>query len=306
MADYAPIAVFIYRRPAHLRRTLESLMQCAGFAASPLIVFGDGPRSDADRADVAATRAVAKELLGERAEYHFQEANQGLSRSVIHGVGEVLARFGRVIVVEDDLQLAPEFLSYMNDALERYADAPSIYQISAYQFSVAEFAQRRSALFLPLTVSWGWATWKRAWDQFDPMALGWDALKTDKALRRRFNLDGAYDYATMLKRQMAGLQDSWAIRWYWSVFRHQGLVLFPPRSLVQNTGFDGSGTHGRGLLRRFSAAPASRPSAAELELPAPSEAVRDADFAAVKRAISRMNGGRLTRCLDSLRNWFRP
>lgn len=247
----SPIVVFAYRRPEHLRRTLSSLTACEGFDVSPVIVYCDGPKNAGERAATERTRQVARKLLGGRAEYHCSPANLGLARSVIRGVTEVVERFGRAIVLEDDLVLSPGFLTYMNAALDRYADEANVVQVSGYMFDVPELIRQRKAFFLPFTVSWGWATWKRAWDLFDPLATGWEVLQRDKDLRCRFNLHGAYDYAGMLENQMAGRIDSWAIRWYWSVFRANGLVLFPSVTLVQNIGMDGSGTHGRGVLRKL-------------------------------------------------------
>ncbi len=302
MSGLAPVVIFAYRRAAHLRNTLESLMRCEGFAQSPVIVYGDGPRNAEEVAAVEETRATAKALLGDRAEYRFSEANQGLARSVIAGVGEVVARFGRVIVVEDDLELAPAFLAYMNRALDRYADDAAVYQVSGYMFDVPELKARPEAVFLPLTVSWGWATWKRAWDEFDPLAAGWQQLASDRALRRRFNLDGAYDYATMLERQMSGQRDSWAIRWYWTVFKANGLVLFPPVTLVNNHGFDGSGSHGRGLLRRFSAA-GSPLGEGVPRMPGALECREDV-WLCTRDAIRRANGGWKARLVDRLRRLF--
>jgi Glycosyl transferase family 2 len=305
MAASAPIVVFAYRRPDHLRRTLRSLMDCDGFEGSPVIVYCDGPRNAEERRSTEATREVAREMLGSRAEYHFSDANLGLSRSVIHGVTEVTRRFGRSIVIEDDLQLAPDFLGYMNAALDRYADDPAVFQISGYMFDVPEFADRRDALFLPLTVSWGWATWQRAWNAFDPDASGWEGLRSDRDLRRRFNLAGAYDYATMLESQMAGRSDSWAVRWYWTVFRAGGLVLFPPLSLVGNIGMDGSGTHGRGRLTRFGSEQRGPTPTGPVELPG--HALMNArDFASVRAAIWRQNGGWLGQARMRLRRLLKP
>lgn len=301
MSTLAPVVVFAYRRPDHLRNTLTSLMRCDGFGQSPVIVYCDGPR-DADETDaVMATRELARTMLGEHVEYHFSEVNLGLSRSVIAGVSDVVERFGRAIVVEDDLELSPAFLTFMNQALDRCANDENVFQVSGYMFDVPELKGTHSALFLPFTVSWGWATWKRAWDQFDPLASGWEALHTDKGLRRRFNLDGTYDYATMLVRQMAGMRDSWAVRWYWSVFKANGLVLFPPVSLVRNTGFDGSGTHGRGLLRKFSK---SRPTLSSADINLPESVVLDSGlYAHVKEALWWQNGKWIGRVVDTLRWW---
>ena len=247
----APVALFIFNRPEHLRRTIESLKRCDGFTESPIVVFGDGARGEQDMAAVEATRHIAIELLGDRAEYRLSETNQGLARSIIDGVELLLARYGRVIVVEDDLLLAPSFLRFLNEGLDHFANDERVYQVSGHMFDVPDFVQRREALLLPITTTWGWATWARAWKFFDPKANGWQALRQDHALCKRFNLNGSYDYSQMLERQMSRQIQSWGIRWYWSVFMRGGLSCFPPRSLVANIGMDGSGTHGSGFFRSF-------------------------------------------------------
>lgn len=303
MSAAAPILVFAYRRPEHLRSTLASLIRCEGFADSPVIVYCDGARNPAELEAVMTTRRVARDMLGARAEYHFSDNNLGLSRSVIAGVTATLEVYDRVIVVEDDLELSPNFLKYMNEALARYADVQNVFQVSGYMFDVPELAGGREALFFPLTVSWGWGTWRRAWNSFDPAASGWEALRTDPALRRRFNLQGAFDYATMLFCQMEGLRDSWAIRWYWAVFKANGLVVFPPASLVRNKGFDGSGSHGRGWLRRFSRGDSACHDG-DITFPG-SPQFSEAQYRLMSAALRRQNGGLMARIADVVRRIFR-
>jgi hypothetical protein len=99
---------------------------------------------------------------------------------------------------------------------------------------------------MPMVTSWGWATWQRAWRHFDPYAVGYETLQYDEDLRNKFDLSGSYPYTAMLLAQMAGEIDSWAIRWWWSVFRNQGMSLFPKISLAMNTGFATMATHTRG------------------------------------------------------------
>ena len=298
----APVALFVFNRPDHLRRTIESLRACNGFEDTLVTVFADGPRDATDEAAVRETRAIATSMLP-GAEFRFAEQNRGLANSIIGGVEHLLGRHGRVIVVEDDLILDPGFLRWMNAALDHFEDDVRVYQVSGHMFDVPNLTGRHQALLLPLTTTWGWATWARAWRAFDADAQGWYALRSDAALRRRFNVDGAYDYAQMLEKQMEGRRQSWGIRWYWSVFRRSGLCCFPPRSLVDNTGMDGSGTHGRGRFRRFGV-DVSTPVRARVPLvfAAPTPAVIDqAAWAAVARAIWTQNGGHVGRVLDSIR-----
>jgi hypothetical protein len=299
VTDLAPVALFIFNRADHLRRTIESLKQCDEFRESRVIVFGDGPRNSDENPAVEHTRSLARAMLGPDAEYHFRDSNAGLSRSVIDGVTDAVTRFGRVIVVEDDLEVSRNFLHFLNAALSRYDQNQEVFQVSGHMFDAPKIAERGAAVFLPFTTTWGWATWRRAWDRFDPTAQGWERLYVDEDLRRRFNLRGCYDYSTMLERQMAGLRDSWGVRWYWSVFRNGGAACFPPFPLVRNIGFDGSGTHGRGVLRRFKIRRAAPPGGA-IEFPA-DVAISEEDFGLVRQAIWEQNGGWLGATADRLR-----
>jgi hypothetical protein len=305
--SHAPIAVFAYNRPEHLRRTLRSLKSCDGFSDSLVTVFCDGARTENDVSAVEAARAVAQAELGERADIRLAPRNKGLANSIIGGVSELTERHGRVIVIEDDFDLAPGFLRFMNAGLARYEDEPRVFQVSGHMFDVPEFTTRDTALFLPIITTWGWGTWQRAWRQFDPQASGWEALLGDRALRHRFNFGGVYDYAAMLRRQMSGRGDSWGIRWYWTVFRANGMTVFPPRSLVHNTGFDGSGTHGGGRFRRFGTG-GLPPERGPIRLPdGPSANAHDDErvLHLARRALWRQNGGWVGRMVDTAKRLLR-
>jgi hypothetical protein len=280
IARWAPIGLFIYKRSEHARRAIVSLQACDGVKSSPIHVFADGPKSEAEVPAVQATRAVARQLLGGSATFIEPEWNRGLANSIIAGTTELCDRYGTAIVVEDDLILAPPFLRFLNEGLERYRQEPRVMQISGHMFDVPAFTHRREALLLPLTTSWGWATWKRAWALFDPLATGWRDRLSDTAAVKRFNLDGSYDYSRMLKRQMNGEIDSWAIRWWYTVFAHDGLAIFPPRTLVVNAGLDGSGTHDR---RALPARQARLESGTSIDLP--TEVAESSEKAQVFEAI---------------------
>ena len=295
----APIVIFAYRRPQHLKRMLESLMMCEGFADSPVIVYVDGPKRPSEMSEISQVRQVVRELLGSVAEYHFSEINHGLSRSIIDGVSAVIQRYGRAIVVEDDLLLAPNFLSYMNTALNLYQDEDKVFQISGYMFETQELDEQNEATLLPLTSSWGWATWQRAWRYFDISATGWQQLLSNSAMRRKFDIDGVYGYSTMLTKQMMGKRDSWAVRWYWSAFQNEALTVFPPQTLVRNLGFDGSGSHGRGFFRNFNN---GQTKLMQRNIVFPKEVqVNHINLITVKNALKKANGGGFGAILDYLR-----
>jgi GT2 family glycosyltransferase len=244
MSRNAPIALFVYNRPLHTRQTVEALRKNELASESDLVIFSDGPKRPEAAAAVGEVREYIRTISGFRSVSIIErDRNWGLANSVIDGVTRLCTEYGRVIVLEDDLIVARYFLEYMNTALERYQHDEKVMQVSGYMFPI-NAAVQTDAIFLPITTSWGWATWQRAWQYFDPLATGHAALEGDVDMRHKFNLDGGYDYFGMLKQQLQGKIDSWAIRWYLSVWMRGGLTLFPRETLVENIGLDGSGTHG--------------------------------------------------------------
>jgi hypothetical protein len=241
--DLAPIAFFAYNRSDHTLKSLTSLAECELAGQSHLHIFCDGPKSFAEVEKVLKVREiVSSKKWCDKVDIIAREKNMGLANSIISETSKLCEQYGRVIVIEDDLILAPYFLDYMNRALDKYQHAEQVMQISGYMFPVTLTADTE-AIFLPFTTTWGWATWQRAWRHFDPEMAGYEALKKDKTVRHKFNLYGAYPYFDMLEQQLAGKIDSWGIRWYLTTFLLGGLTLHPVKSLVQNIGFDASGTH---------------------------------------------------------------
>lgn len=238
----APIALFVFNRPLHTLKALESLAANSGFSGSPLYIFCDGTRHDKEADAVEEVRHIVHRFEHPNKIVIENPCNLGLANSIIKGVSQLCDKYGKVIVVEDDLFVSPMFLDYMNCALDYYADDQSVMQISGHMFPV-DLPCDTDAVFLPFTTSWGWATWQRAWEKFDPDMTALETLKKNRAMRIKFDLDGAYPYYRMLRHQQAGQVDSWAIRWYLSVFLNNGIVLYPTKTMVNNMGFDGTGTN---------------------------------------------------------------
>ena len=240
---YAPVLLFVYNRPEHTRHTVEALARNTCAPSSDLVIYSDAPRKPETAAAVQEVRRYIRTIAGFASVTIVERSgNLGLANSIIDGVSQYCRERGRAIVVEDDLLTSPYFLEYMNNALTRYEHEPRVMQVAGYMFPV-RLSISEDALLLPFVTSWGWATWERAWQHFDPDAKGYHQLEKDRRQRRRFDLDGHYRYFRMLRAQRKGTADSWAIRWYLSVFLREGLVLFPAKSLVRNLGFDGSGVN---------------------------------------------------------------
>ena len=241
-SNCSPIVLFVYNRPDHVRLTVEALKNNVLAQESELFVFSDAPKTEGQAAAVCDVRQYLHQIKGFRSVTIVErETNFGLARSIIDGVTTTVKKYGRIIVLEDDMVTSPYFLTYMNEALEKYADDDRVVSIHGYVYPVDQ--PLPEAFFLQSADCWGWATWLRGWVLFnsDGQYL-LDELKSRKLIRA-FDFNGAYPYSKMLKRQIKGKNDSWAVRWYASAFLAGKLTLYPGLSLVHNIGNDNSGTH---------------------------------------------------------------
>ncbi|MEO7621569.1 MAG: glycosyltransferase [Gallionella sp.] len=238
----APIALFVYNRPAHTRQTVEALLKNELAGESDLIIYSDAQKKPEAAEAVREVREYIRTITGFRSVSIVErEKNLGLANSIIDGVTSVVNERGRIIVLEDDLVTSPYFLRFMNDALDMYEREESVISIHGYVYPVAE--KLPETFFLRGADCWGWATWKRGWELFEPDGEKLLASLKIEHLETEFNFGGSYDYLGMLDSQVKGENDSWAIRWYASAFLKNKLTLYPGRSLVLNIGNDNSGTH---------------------------------------------------------------
>ena len=300
MSTLAPIALFVYRRLGHARQTLEALQADPLARDSDVIVFSDGARQPQHEADVRAVRTLLKEKWAFRSVTLVErETNLGLAKSITDGIGRLCAEYGRVIAIEDDVVIAPGCLGFLNRALDRYVDEEQVYQVSAYSYP-ADFSASGDAFFLPMISCWAWATWARAWRHFDSSLPGLDRLRADATLRRRFNIDGAYDYYAMACQQADGKIDSWGVCWQLNTFMGGGLVLYPRRSLAQNRGVDSSGTHGSGEARLQGVADGRWLETGSIRFP-DSVALDQQAFSQVSNLLSSIRPGITRRLIDWIR-----
>ena len=253
----APVALFAYRRPRHLQAVLGSLSANAEADATNLVIFVDAAGDESEQAPVASTVAIARQATGFRSvSVQVSREHRGLAQSIVGGVRQMLSEYGRVVILEDDIQVSPYFLRFMNDGLETYADDSSVASIHGYRYPVRHTLPE--TFFLRGADCWGWGTWRRAWNQFEPDGSLLLSQLRERGLERDFDFGGAASFTKMLEAQIAGENDSWAIRWYASAFLAGMYTLYPGISLVRNIGMDGSGRHSR-RSRAFEGSLASGP-----------------------------------------------
>jgi len=248
--NLAPVAVFAWKRPEKLRTLIESLLSCPEAPETDVTVFVDGPRTVSDIDGITAVERLLSVTVGFRSLRVVKSAsNLGLSSSLTSGVSRLVTEAGRVIVLEDDLQVSRHFLRFMNDHLDLYADDARVASIHAYVYPHTDIGLP-DTFFIRGADCWGWATWNRAWSQFNDDGEHLLSELRRRRLIRAFDFDGTAPYEDMLIDQIAGRNDSWAIKWYASALLAGMLTLYPCHAMAINTGEDGTGTH-RGSSRRY-------------------------------------------------------
>lgn len=242
MQQLAPIALFVYNRPEHTRRTLKFLKENFLADESRLFIFSDAANDDLHSAKVAEVRDIINSVDGFKSvEIVPRKTNFGLANSIIDGVSMLTEKYGKVIVFEDDLISSPFTLRYFNDALKRYENEEMVMHIGAYMYPLQNKILPQT-FFYRAASSWGWATWGRAWKHFEPDI---DKIITqfDGRKQYRFSIDGTMNFWKQVREFKRGKNNSWAIRWYASIFLKGGLTLNPSSSLINNIGHDGTGIH---------------------------------------------------------------
>lgn len=241
---FAPIILFAFNRLDALKNTIRSLLQNEEAKSSDLYVFVDGPRSNkpGENEKVKEVQEYVKSIEGFKSlHYTFSEKNKGLGDSIIAGVSQVINQYGKAIVLEDDLVFAKNFLSYMNQGLDRYEKEDKVFSICGYSNKVkVPYGYEYDAYFCTRSSSWGWGTWADRWNSVDWELKEWDHYSK---MAKAFNKWGGSDCFKMLDDWKHGRNHSWAIRFSFAQFLQDKVSLFPIVSKVRNDGFDGQGTN---------------------------------------------------------------
>lgn len=243
MQNLAPIVLFVYNRPEHSLETLQSLQKNKLADQSILYIISDGPKEDADAKGVESVRTICRQVEGfKKVELIEKPHNDGLAKSIVEGISKLFEKHEKLIVMEDDLVSSPFFLSFMNQALDRFRKDKEVWHISGWNYPI-EKEGLQEAFFWRAMNCWGWGSWRDRWQHFekDPESLIDRFTKTDID---QFSCGGAFDFWEQVKLNASGQMNTWAIFWYATIFRNNGLCLNPTTSYIHNIGLDGSGEHG--------------------------------------------------------------
>ena len=253
MYPTVPIAVFTYKRLQTLEKTIAALKENDLAIDSSLYIFSDGPKHQNDEAKIKEVRAYLKTISGFREIKILEsEGNNGLAKSIITGVGYVLKQHDRVIVMEDDLIASANFLAFMNSSLKLYENSKNVFSVSGYSFNLKydKHAYKYDGYFFGRGWSWGWGTWRDRWELVDWDVKDYQQFQQDRSAQKSFAKGGS-DLNKMLRSQIAGKVDSWAIRWFYHQYKVEGMTFYPTESKILNLGFDEMATHTKGSDRRY-------------------------------------------------------
>ena len=242
MQNFAPIALFVYNRPEHTRRTIKFLKQNLLAEESRLFIFSDASKNESSQLLVEEVREIIRSIDGFlEVQIIERKSNLGLADSIIDGVSRLVKEYGKVIVFEDDLISSSYTLQYFNDALNRYQNEDKVMHVGAYMYALNDESLPETFFYRAAT-SWGWATWDRAWMNFEPdIDQLISQFNTEK--KHQFSIEGTMNFWKQIEEFKSGKNNSWAIRWYASIFLKGGLTLNPSQSLINNIGHDGTGIH---------------------------------------------------------------
>lgn len=244
----APVVLFVYNRPRHTRQTLVALQKNVLAHQSRLIVYCDGPKPGTTKEELDNNEAVKSVVREQKwcseVEVIERPHNYGLARNIIEGVTEVVNKYGKIIVLEDDIVTSPGFLKYMNSALNFYQNQARVMHISGYLPKTSGWNKLPSTFFLGFMSCWGWGTWHSSWENLitDSNFL-YNSILTRDGDFDKFNLDNTIPLSNQLRDNQSGKINTWAIKWMASIYLKSGLCLYPNKSLVDNIGWDGSGVH---------------------------------------------------------------
>lgn len=245
MKNLAPVVLFVYNRPKHTLQTLQALQKNPEASDTDLFIFCDGAKPEASNLTLQKIQKVREVVRAEKwcknVTIFESEVNKGLAQSIIEGVTKIVNKYKKIIVLEDDIETSPTFLRFMNKALNFYEKEENVMHISGYMFPVK--IPLPDTFFFNTASCWGWATWQRAWQHFNPDTTFLLHEIESKNLTHQFAVEGASDHFNQLQANAEGTLKTWAVKWYASIFLRNGLCLHPQTSFTQNIGQDSTGVH---------------------------------------------------------------
>ena len=243
-----PVALIVFKRPDTTRRVFEAVR-----AARPtrLFLIADGARPD--RAGEEERCEEVRKIISAvdwacDVEIDFAKKNLGSRRRVISGLNWVFSKVEDAIILEDDCLPNASFFPYCTEMLERYRNHPQVANVIGFNPLEKKFSLPYSYYFSHVGCLWGWATWRRAWKEFDEFIRSWPEVKQAGILHLLFPNKRVVDYWSIVFDEMYhGVgPDAWDYQWVYTCWTQNWLSIIPNRNLIQNIGVGEGATHTTG------------------------------------------------------------
>ncbi|MDO6709121.1 hypothetical protein Q4567_00165 [Aliiglaciecola sp. 2_MG-2023] len=245
----APVVISVYTRLTHFNRAIEALQKNALAIKSNLIVYSDAASCDEDVELVANVRDKAKQINGFRSVTVIERPfNFGGSKNAYKGLLQVVRVFKRAIFIEDDIEVAPGFLTFMNTALDFYKDNYDVISISGYSppLKINEYVDN-DFYVMNRFCGWGSGVYERTVSAFSKKIT---QKEFDDVEEKQVLCEFGDDVLNMVEKEVDGLIDAADVRCMFQQAINKTATIYPRVSLVQNHGHDGSGFH-CGKTKRF-------------------------------------------------------
>ncbi|MGD0711793.1 MAG: hypothetical protein ABR968_11525 [Bacteroidales bacterium] len=242
-----PILLITFNRPTHTQKVFEEIKKQQ---PKYLYVFQDGAR-EGNKTDVekcAAVRSTFNEPLDWDCEIktNFQSKNLGCGKGPASGISWFFDQVEQGLIFEDDAVPAPDFFQYAEELLNKYKDNSDIRAIGSMKIDKEKYGDASYYFSMMNRNLCAWATWKRAWLDFDYFLQEksirdlWKAMKKYNSTRK----EKSYWCDRLKEIHKDRLNEScWDIQFLFSIWLNHGMGICPNANLSTNIGFDESGTH---------------------------------------------------------------
>ncbi len=241
----APVLFLIFNRPSLTQQVFNNIRKTK---PSRLFIAADGPRES--RPDDFEQCRKSREIVSQvdwdcDVKLLFRDENLGCRVAVSSAIDWFFENVDEGIILEDDCLPSKSFFWFCQELLEKYRDDERVMQINGnyYLDDLMEF--RESYYFSALNGCWGWATWKRAWKQFDSEMTGYHDFKKAESIEKYFKDKEISDWMeSYLDEAVMPNCNIWSTRWTYTIIKSNGLSITPTVNFVQNIGFTKEATTG--------------------------------------------------------------
>lgn len=239
-----PVVFLIFNRPDTTEKVFSAIRQ----ARPPqLLVVADGARMDreGEAEKCAATRAIIDRVDWDcEVLTNYSDLNLGCKKRVSSGLSWVFNLVEEAIILEDDCLPHPTFFRFCEELLDYYRDNEKIMSIAGQNVQFGRKRNEYSYYFSCYFHCWGWATWKRAWQQYDLNMKDWLQVKDSDFLLKILEDPLAVNYwQKIFKMAHEGKKSTWAYQWMYSCWLKDKLNVIPQVNLVSNLGFSADATN---------------------------------------------------------------